>query len=908
MIFRDPQVLVLLPVTILFMLFIGRRRNWSVSAGLLRLGISTLILLALADPIFRPAAPGQPIIFVVDQSASLSANGQISLRTLTSQAQELLLSTRQTPKNMPVILFGSQAMPVEGNTLLSPGGKNLSGDVNQVGPMATNIGAALQLAHHLLMGAWPPASPPSSGDPPRGKIVLFSDGQENTGNAAAVAAQLAADGIAVDVWPFQTVNSGPEIWIDRINIPVTLRQGEEFDAVLSVYRRPGQPATPTKGILHLEERRGEALAGSSPPPAQEIAAQTVDLRDGLNTFTLRLRAGPPGFIAYRAWIEVTIDTIKENNAAATVATIYPIPHILMIHDSPGSTALDPQASRLRTALDAAGIQIDWRRPQELPSRLSELSSYDALVLLNVSATDLSIDQTTTIQEYVRSEGHGLVVIGGRSSYTLGEYKNTPLEATLPVKMEPPPREERPPVSLLIILDHSASMGIDRGVTKLTMAKEAAILATEILGQDDRIGVMIFDTDNDWIVPLQQVGNGAGLRQIQDEIASISMGGGTDIYKALEEGIGQMSTGQTGSGAAAVKHIILLSDGQSSSGTEATFRKLVEEARGAQITLSTIAIGDDADQALLRQIADWGKGRYHFVKSAQDIPKVTVQESAIVRSQAVQEGNFHAQLVAPHPTLRGFVPQNLPPIKGYIATTPKPEAEIVLRAGEGDPLLATWQYGLGRVVAWLSDAGETWATDWPVWSEYSHFWAQLARYTIRDPASGPVQVKAEINPVAGPEGHETTITVESLGEDGRTIDLARTTATLIGPGGATKKIPLRQSAPGKYSQRLNLAEEGAYYVNIQQEGKPDKTGESTVVETGFTIPYPAELGSSRDGMGLLRQIATITGGRTISQLAQLLGPEGKPPPEPIELWPHLLAAALLLWPLEIAFRRGILGNK
>jgi Mg-chelatase subunit ChlD len=179
------------------------------------------------------------------------------------------------------------------------------------------------------------------------------------------------------------------------------------------------------------------------------------------------------------------------------------------------------------------------------------------VLLDVPASALTFDQMATLREFVRSEGRGLLAIGGRSSFTLGAYKNTPLEETLPVEMTPPPRPERSDTSLLLIIDQSASMGPETGISKFTMAKEAAIMATESLREEDRIGVLAFDVSTRWVVDFQPVGVGLSLADVQGRISTLPLGGGTDIYNALQEGLPALAQ-QPGR----VRHAVLLTDGRS----------------------------------------------------------------------------------------------------------------------------------------------------------------------------------------------------------------------------------------------------------------------------------------------------------------------------------------------------------
>ena len=499
----------------------------------------------------------------------------------------------------------------------------------------------------------------------------------------------------------------------------------------------------------------------------------------------------------------------------------------------------------------------------------------------------------TLREFVRSEGRGLVATGGRSSFTLGAYKGTPLEEALPVAMDPPPRPERPPVTLLLILDHSLSMGSALGVSKFDMAKESALLATESLRKEDRLGVLAFDDKQDWAVEFQTLGSGLSLGQIQERIGALELGGGTDICAALDLGLSALER-QPGK----VRHAVLMTDGQSFlNGRCGPYNVLIDRARAENITLSAIAIGQDADTELLQQLARWGAGRYHFAGQPEDIPRLTLIESQIASAEPQIEGEFRANLQAPHPLLRDFTPNQIPQLEGYVGTTIKPEAELVLKSPDDDPVLAAWQYGLGRAVAWTPSVDSPWAESWPNWPDYGKFWAQIIRYTLPEPDSGSLQ--ARILPHADTRRCAVTIAVDSLAPSGEAIDLADTAATVTLPDGGTRRIPLRQTAPGHYAADVSLPADGPYAIEIEQR----KDDLLRVARAGYVQSPSAEYLPNDGGAALLARISAATGGQVLSATATVTAPAPAPAGDARALWPWLLLAAALLWPLEIAVRRG-----
>jgi Ca-activated chloride channel homolog len=853
MILRNPQILFLLVVLLpaIWLIWLLRGRRSSTPAVVLRLAIVALLGFALADPLLgqRQPTPG-PLLVLVDQSDSLGAVGQAEL---WRQAQDLA-ARAAGPTSM--IAFGADTRavpPTVARATSAPAGQSgcpLGASCPQGD--GSDVALALRNARELLANTG-------------GRIVLLSDGRATGGDVLAEADLARAAGLPIDVVPY-TPPPADEVALTAVVAPPTLRVGEEY----SVYTYLSSTVA-ANGILRLYAN--DALVDER---AVSIAPTT-----GVVSTTLRSEA--PGLLRLRAELESSVDTWPRNNSAAATALIGPPPRVLVIEGQPGG------AAELRAALRSEGVESEAISPGILPPQLSRIDPFDGIVLHDVPADALTLDQMITIREFVRSEGRGLVAIGGRNSFGVGGYKGTPLEEALPVTMDPPPKDTRPDVSLLLIIDRSASMNDPTGVemsvdgaTKFEMAKEAAIQATETLEGEDRIGVLIFDTMQEWAVPFQQLGTGLSLGQIQDRIATIGLGGGTDILGALMRGLPALEEQTT-----EVRHVILLTDGRSFDTSRTPYRELVGQARANDITLSSIAIGLDSDQELLQDLADFGGGRYYFARSPEDIPRLTLQESEIARTDPLVEQLTQAELAERHPIMRDFAPSALPQLDGYVATTIKPAAEVVLRSPDEDPLLATWQYGLGRAVAWTAQSEAPWAAAWPRWPAYGRFWAQLVRYSLPQPDRGPLQVRIE------QQGGVPTLVVEA------TVDLADTVAAITLPDGDTTNVALQQVAPGRYQQALALPADGPYGIVVQQTAR----GQTREATAGYVRAAPAEYLPSGDGTLLLERIAALSGGQRLDT-GSVLG--SAPPPElaaPRPLWPWLLGAALLLWVLEVAVGRG-----
>jgi hypothetical protein len=227
----------------------------------------------------------------------------------------------------------------------------------------------------------------------------------------------------------------------------------------------------------------------------------------------------------------------------------------------------------------------------------------------------------------------------------------------------------------------------------------------------------------------------------------------------------------------------------------------------------------------------------------------------------------------------------------VATTLKPEAELVLRSPERDPVLAVWQYGLGRAVAWTPSVEAPWADSWSNWPDYGKFWAQIIRYTLPEPDSGPLQLRVT------PHGDAVTLSADALEPSGAALDLANTEATITLPDGTARRIPLAQTAPGRYAEEIALPADGPYAIEVRlRKGAMERSASA-----GYVQRPSAEYLPNQDGAALLASISAATGGRQLTSLGDLAPPTTEEQ-RADGLWPWLLLAAVLLWPIEIAVRR------
>lgn len=865
--FARPEALWLLLALPLFAavgVWLGvRRRRLPRAALALRLAVVALLALAIAEPLLASGANAASTVFVVDRSRSLADDANSAANAWVGDA----LAEAGVADRAAVVTFGASptlaAPPVPAGDL-DPGWTDPT-TAAEPEREHTDIESALALARSLPLGG-------------QRRVVLLSDGAETDGAALNQAAQAASDGTPIDVVPLEGVGER-DLRVEGATAPTSTWLGEPVTVLASVN-------TGVAGAGRVELWVDGALT----------ATREAELPQGLSSHEFELSALAAGFHALEVRVAgpQSADRFPQNNLLPLALTVRDQPRLLLVAPP------DADPGLLRGALERGGASVTVVPPLEVPSRLSELEAYDAIVLDNVPADALTLDQVAGLQLAARTLGRGLIVVGGTSAYGPGAYAGTPLEEALPVTVRVTDGRQRQRVALLLIMDKSGSMSYDPlgGTGKIEMAKEAVRLAARSLQEGDQVGVLVFNDKQEWVTTMTTVGGEADRQRIDDQIAAITPDGGTEILPAVSVGLDAIRNVE-----ADARHVVLLSDGKSRTGTREGYQRLIDDAIGDRITLSTIAIGGDADSDLLNFLADEGGGNYHFTDRAEEIPQVTLAEAQSAGSQAVIRGDFRPIQTQPSPILAGFDPAELPTLDGYDFAEAKPDAQVVLTSDRDDPVLAKWQYGLGRVVAWTADNGADFAAPWPMWPRYDEFWAALVRWTLPDPENRPLRVGV------ARDGPEAVVTVETVDGTGNAASLGDTTATITSPSGAVvADRPLSRTGPGQSQLRVAAPETGAYRVELTQ-----RRGDRTVTElAGFAVPPSPELQPAPGAPALLRALADRTGGRVLS----LDDPStafaddalrGTPLRDYRPLWAFPLAASLALLLIELAVRMGALGS-
>jgi uncharacterized membrane protein/NAD(P)H-hydrate repair Nnr-like enzyme with NAD(P)H-hydrate epimerase domain len=845
-------------ITLLAPRRLGPARFWS-SLGLRSALLVALILSVAGAQLVRPVDE-LTTVFLLDSSDSVSPSARGQAESFIQQALEAMPDGDRAA----VVVFGKNALVERAPSNLPMLGTLHSAPIVE----RTNIEEAINLGLALL-----PADAQK-------RLVLLSDGGENDGQALEAARLASARGVPIAFVDLSAPGSSAEAMVAGVEAPARVRAGQEFEIAVTVESAVAQAAT-------LRITGDETL----------LTEQQVQLQPGTNRFTWKEQAVVEGgFQRYRAEIALQNNAGDrvQNNAVDTLVQVQGPPRVLLV-EGPGA-GRPSEAQQLVGALEAAEITVETVAVQAMPTDLAGLSAYEAVMLVNVPARDVPVKAMAALPSYVRDLGKGLIMIGGDRSYGVGGYGRTPLEEALPVYMDVRDREQRPNLALVLVIDKSGSMdachcsGPNRqtaqfregGARKVDIAKEAVIKAASVLGPQDSFGVVTFDEAAHWTLPTRQ---GAGLDEVESAVSPVAPEGSTNVREGLlaaEEALRNVD--------ARIKHAILLTDGWSGGGDNMEVARRMQEAG---VTLSVVAAGGGSAD-YLNTLAETGGGRYYPAETMEEVPDIFLQETITAVGNYIVEEPLVPALLSDSPIVENLG-SAWPTIYGYNGTTLKDTAQAVLVAPDESPILAQWQYGLGRAIAWTSDTQGRWGRDLVRWEQFPRFAAQLVGWVLPSGSSTSLNANLQV------EGTQTIINVHVEGDQqpSENLELA---ATVIGGDGSKIATQLLQVAPGEYRATIPSPPPGTYLVQLA--GSAD--GRAIVQDTaGLVVPYSPEYRSGQSNLELLRAISDLTEGTQLAEPAQAFAHTEQNVTRAREIGLPLLWLALLLLPLDIALRRLLL---
>lgn len=799
----------------------------------LRLATITILLAAVLDPARELSGSPPPPTVIVDASRSVLPD---------TREQALAGAVRRLGADAPAVVFAERPVGAK----LGRAREAMAA----AGESETDLEAALAAA--------------AAESPDGGSLVLLSDGWETRGDARRALRELERRGLRV--YPIALEQRLPgNLSVESLSLPLESAAAKPVRAEVWL-RSDNDGPVAVRIVLRRGNREVHRAEVKLVPGENLVTAPVLITGEGSLEYTAELQTGDPA-----------INRRKDDDLAKAWVSVRGRRRILVAGRE------DRDNRYLTRALEERGYSVRsvaLRGGDPLP----EARGFGAVVLNDVALADLPRSYPTEVRDYVRAGG-GLVMVGGPYGFGLGGYRGSAIEDALPVGMKTRSHDE-PRTSVALVIDKSGSM---REEERMVFAKEAARQLVDHLRSSDQIAVIGFDREAFVVIPLREVGDVRD--QFDGRISRLRPAGGTRLYPALEEARRQL-LGQESKR----RHVIVLSDGLMEDGETAAGRRRYYDLALALsqqgVTVSTIALGRDADTSFLDRLASYGRGAFHETSDYATLPELILGElEARGREKTAREEEIRP-LASRDSPLVGEIARSAPrwpSVLGLVDTELKPRARLdvgVAEPGRG-PLVASWEYGSGRSVAVTTDADGRWSDRWVRWSEWSRMWGSIADWLV--PESEPSSSSYR---VAYRDGE---LEIDYTRYD---RDLAGTlTASVSGPGNLSAEMPMRRLAPGHHRASLATRKAGDYRIEVRAAERA-----LTRPPLGYSL-RGAESGEEprrESNRPLLDQIAEATGGVVNPRLDEVL--PGPPPVEREPLTPYFLPAALLIFLAELVLRR------
>ena len=755
-----------------------------------------------------------------------------------------------------------QQMPMRGGYYLPPGRLPQMQNTDR-----TDVAAAVRLA----MAMFPHDTAK--------RIVLMSDGNDNIGDLITEARRARADGIPIDVVPLQYKHRN-EVYFERMIAPT--------------YAEPGEQV-PIRMVINSQQRASARLAIYHNGKLHNISPEDsrVDLEPGSNTFYIKLPIETAGTQTYEAVLTVdddSMDTVAMNNTARAFSFVAGASPVLIVTSDRSRDVV------LFDALRSERVVVEMKTPDQLGAfTLLQMMNYSSIILSNVAAATFTDRQQEELAIFVKDMGSGLIMLGGPDSFGAGGWIGSPIEEVMPVTFEIKHKRIIPRGALVLIM-HSCE--IPRGNF---WGKEMAKKSVDTISSKDYLGVLAYTYTpggENWEVPLDLNTNKAAVKA---RIDRMQIGDMPDFGRTMQMAYKELTSGRGRD--AAQKHVIILSDGDAQAPTQ----KLLQDYADAKISVSTIAIGWGAhvrSQTLI-DIARKTGGRFYAARNPRELPQIFSKESSIVRRPLIVEESFRPQLISASADLLGGLragQRGLPELGGMVLTSAKQSPNVlvpIVRATDDgeDPVLAYWQYELGKTVAFTSGYWSEWGKQWMPWPRFAKFWAQVVRWTMRQESPANFDTYTKV------DGNRGRIVIDALDKDASYLNDLQLRANLVNPGADAVPIHFVQTGPGHYEAEFPVDKSGQYLANVQiyNEGKHMGT-----VRTGLSVPFSPEYRDLSPNEALLHNVAEITGGRWLDmapEKADVFSHDLPPSEAKRPAWAWVLAWLFLpAFLLDVAVRR------
>jgi Mg-chelatase subunit ChlD len=775
-----------------------RERFWAVI--LWRCIVSSLLVIALADPEWISLQEVSPVtkegdrVFAFDLSRSVPM--QMRKWMERSSKEEFSPSVKDR-----MLVFGGDTQEVRDWEQWLRGEKS----AKPIQPGRTN----LEKLFSVLLGL--PQKPRS--------VFLFTDGWENDGDLERLLPLLASSGIKVFPWVPTDRSLIANVAVKKVLAPHQATSGEEINLKVQV---ENQNNTAAEGSLILK-RNG-----------QPFKTVTLKVTPGSQIFTYQATLPQAAMASFEAIFvprQRELDLFPQDNQATAWVAVRTKEKVLVLNGRSGEGKYLEEILR-RRGFDVTSVTVN-RTP------LSP-AGYGVVVFNNVERERFSRDYLAGVERHVAS-GNAFVMLGDQGSFEPGGYRQTPIEAILPVELREPKKEEKNR-AVVFVVDKSGSM---REGNKLLYATEAMKASLRQFKDGDLVGVVGFDIDAFVVVPLTPVERLRGTFGAQ--VDRLRPGGRTYVYPALIEAKRQLEGQDAGR-----KHIIVLSDGITS-GAQSQYIDLVLVMKNEQrITVSVVAIGDDADIALMKRMAQYGGGFFHHAFDPATLPQIVLKQMEQGPDEKPAQRDFTPVPARGSALLEGFAERYYPPLKGFVETDLKKGAHLdimIPQNGRTSPLLASWDYGKGKTVAFTTDLSGRWSKEWIQWTALERLWGKIFDWLRPTRESLPPH-EVRINLVQNQPVLDLYLFDERPGSNAFYYSFSAKDGK--------KEGALRKAAPGHYQATLPISNPGDYRIELAEERQGRRVSYPPV---GYTLAFDprSELPRSEFNIPLLQQLERASGG-------------------------------------------------
>ena len=787
-----------------------------------------LLVMALAAPSWQSPPAAVAVVVVRDQSTSIDEAAQQRQATVITQLQS---------RQPAAALLGIVDVATTAAVAALP-----SHNVGDTSPAriddrnGTALAIAVTQAAALLPAGY------------EGRLLILSDGVETRGRLRDTITALVARGIRVDVIPLTTTQPVAQAALTQVQLPQQTRGNGTHIADIETTGTITQKATlvvTDNGVPFFDTPL------QLPGTAQRVALTIPSVSPGVHRLEFQLIAPQD-------------DSLPDNRQ-----------RVIVQHDgAPQILVLADPIAPIQSFVDvvrASGSLVTLRRPSDIDSQLTTLAGYDVIVLADTPARLVPPVVMQNIVHAVKTLGRGFLWIGGAESFGAGGFRHTPLADIAPVRFDPIDPAKRKRLAVLLVIDKSGSMAdpVGGGLSRLDLAKEAAYQAIQGLSDGDTVGVAFFSDSAQWSLPPQPL---PATDNVAQALGVVQSDGGTSIRSGL-----QLAQASIATLAGDVRHVILLSDGQDPQSS----RDIAQTLADQEVSLSTIALGADADTQGLAQLARIGQGVSYRVTNPQDLAKVFLDETTRVASRDFVEADVIPQLVS-----RDAWPAGNPPLAvlhGYNRTALRTTARLLMQIDAENPLWAIQPVGMGQSAVWASDLSQRWGREWLT----SPAFAALVPALL-----APLIPSATQSMALAWYWHDDLLDVDV------TTDTPLTTpprAQLVAADGSTIPIDLTQRDAHQWRAIVADAPKGEYVLTVQ--------GGDTVLTRGVVITPRSEFLNDGQGVATLSAIAQQTNGQINPDLtASYWQVRGGSQSASLSLVPYLVLVAMTLFVGEIALRR------